>query len=143
MSDIQPPPAVTDADRIAFHMTEFEALKAEIAELIKQSSLCMTFAITTCGGIAAWLLTHPGGPTVWTRWLPLAVSSLFGLLSLSYVLRVRAKAEYLRDIETVLGFAGLGWDKRSGRDPLMIGAIHTLIWGALNLGGILFACCSS
>jgi len=125
---------VTNADRIAFHMAEFNFIKSEIAELVKQTNTSMTFAITTSAGIAAWLFAHPAAYW-WARYLPLGVSLLFGCQALSYYMRIGEKGEYLLKIEQKLGSDGLGWEEEFRSKPKLIGAMHTLSWGALNMAG--------
>jgi hypothetical protein len=119
-------------------MAEFNALKREIAELVKQTSTCMTFAITTSGGIIAWLLANP--EVDWrARWLPLTLTALFGCLAGSYYIRIGQKGAYLRKLEGGLGTKGLGWEREPKHPPRLIAAIHTLCWGALNAIGIAVA----
>lgn len=125
---------VSPADRIAFHMAEFEALKAEIAELVKQTTAHMSFAVAACGAILAWLLTHPmpGEVIAWARWLPLVVSGLLGLFALAAYLRVGEKGSYLRTLETRLAFPGLGWESKFRRRAPLIGLFQFVGWGVLN-----------
>jgi hypothetical protein len=129
---------VTARERVAFHMAEFEALKGEIAELVKQTGTCLTFAITTVGGITAWLLAHTE-IIWWGRWLPLAVSALFGCLAGSYYIRIGQKGDYLRKLELKLGADGLGWQGELNDQPKLIAVMHSLCWGVLNTIGIIVA----
>lgn len=132
---------VTTGDRVAFHMAEFEALKAEIAELVKQTGSYMTFAITASGGIAAWLLTNRMEPEIlwWARWLPLVVSALFGCFAMAAYLRMADKGRYLQKIEERLGFDGLGWERAFGKHSPLIGTFQLLGWGAMNALGLFMA----
>ena len=129
------------AQRVAFHMAEFGALKSEIAELVRQTSASMTFAVTASGAIAAWLLTHPMDAEIlrWARWLPVTVSALFGLFALGAYVRMADKGSYLRKVEARLALDGLGWEGAfAGRSP-WIGIFQVLGWGVLNLLGLAMA----
>lgn len=131
----------TNADRIAFHMAEFNALKGEIAALIKQMWIQLTFALSASGGIAAWLLTTPLGPDVidLARWLPFAVSGSIGLLAGSSYLRAADKRRYIRKLEQALGDRCLGWEGERAHNPMLLALAHTASWGAVNGIGIIFA----
>jgi hypothetical protein len=122
-------------------MAEFDALKGEIAALVKQMWVQLTFALTTSGGIAAWLLTTPLSPkdAALARWLPFAVSGSIGLLAGSSYLRAADKRRYIRKLEKMLGVKGLGWEGERAHNPVLLALAHTASWGAVNGIGILFA----
>ena len=43
----------------AFHMEEFKALKAEVAEMLKSIQIMATYILTVSAGVYTWLWTHP------------------------------------------------------------------------------------
>ncbi|HYJ52200.1 MAG TPA: hypothetical protein VEW04_03425 [Allosphingosinicella sp.] len=128
------PLRVTDDDRVDFHIAEFQVVKGEVTELLRQTSTILTFAISTAGGILAWLFTHPMSPESfkWARWLPLGVSALLGLLALSYLIRTWDKGDYLQRLEQEFGAKGFGFERGPRKHPWLIVATHLILWGALN-----------
>jgi hypothetical protein len=130
---------VTHAERIAFQMAEYAAIKGEIAELVKQTEVYLTFAITAWGGLVAWLLTTriPQKALEVVSWLPVTLSALFGLLAGSCLLRMSAKADYVKKVEEHLALAGLGWESGRDRRPRHLIVVNTLAWGTLNMLGLL------
>ena len=140
--DERPPFRVGEEDRIAFHLAEYAALKAEIAALVEQTRAHLTYAIATSGGIIAWLLTHTERITVpEARFIPFVVSALFGSLSCAAYLRSAEKSAYVRRLEESLAAAGLGWEHEPRRRPGLIMAMHLAMWGAVNLAGLYAAFC--
>jgi hypothetical protein len=142
-------------ERITFHLSEFTALKDEIAEDIKSVTANFQYAVALSGGIAAWLLSKDHVPPdgqlakiaiaiVW--WLPLLLSSLLGGLTLAINWRFSFKGEYLRKIEDVLRFDDLGWERAWAARPRGVGIAHYMNWGVLlvlDLGLAILSVCLS
>jgi hypothetical protein len=150
--ELHPPLAPQNEHRIAFHMAEFSALKAEIAELVKVASSNLQYALAASGGITAWLLTakvpedgktllFPAklqGPHL-VFLLPLLLSVAFGMLAAAAYLRIGHKAEYLKLLESWLRAAGLGWERLFEHRPRMLGWLYGGTWGGLLIFDLVVA----
>jgi hypothetical protein len=129
-------------ERVAFHMEEFKALKAEMLEDTKVFNSNYLYAVASSGGIVAWLLGSSGpkcGP--WTRaetfsicCLPLFVSALLFLQSLGARNRTTQKGLYLSELEKLFSLPNLGWqegwskkDRRNVIGKFLFGRI-TRVW---------------
>jgi hypothetical protein len=112
--------------RVTFHMAEFSALEAEIAEMMKAASTNLQYALAASGGITAWLLSAkapkagetllvPAGPDQlrYAFLLPLLLSVAFGTIAAAASRRIGDKVEYLKLLEDWLRAAGLGSERRS------------------------------
>lgn len=135
------PLRVTTPNEVTFHLEEYKALKAEIAELVQQTAGHISLAATGGGAIMAWLLTNrsniSGFPIAW--YLPFAVSAMLGILSLVAYLRITTKGIYLEMIERALGNQHLGWERFFGSAaPAMFWASF-FTWGVIELTFLSFA----
>jgi hypothetical protein len=104
-------------DRSTFHLEEFKAIKAEIAEDLKLIATNFQFAATLSGAIAAWILAQgnvipnqfpPKAALAAASWLPLLLSALFGFTTFAIPRRFKIKGGYIRTIEENWRFDNLG-----------------------------------
>ncbi len=141
----QPPLAPKDEDRVKFHMAEFSALKAEVAELVKVASSNLQYALATSGGVTAWLLSAkaPKGEEKllfsaqlhaqmhYAFLLPLLLALAFATLAFAAYRRIGHKAEYLKLLESWLRAAGLGWERKFEHRTRMLGWLYGATWVGL------------
>ena len=116
-------------------------MKAEIAELVKQTSSHLTYAITVSGAVVAWLFTQDEAQSViaQARWLPIVCSAMFGLLAGVSYLRIREKSGYIHDLEERFAAQGLGWEHTLRSKPARIFWLQTASWGLLNFCNLVVA----
>jgi hypothetical protein len=144
--------APENQNRITFHMAEFSALKAEIAELVKVASTNLQYALAATGGITAWLLTTkvPNADEKllfpvhlaqlrYSFLLPLLLSIAFGTLAGAAYSRINDKAVYLRLLEDWLRAAGLGWERTFKARPRTLGALYFTTWIGLLVVDLIVA----
>jgi hypothetical protein len=150
---LHPALAPGNQDRITFHMAEFTALKAEIAELVKVASSNLQYALAASGGITAWLLSanmpkagekllFPLDP-VYLRYaflLPFLLSVAFGTLAGTAYSRMGDKAVYLKLLEDWLKAAGLGWERQFGHRKRTLGGLYFATWVGLLVIDLTVAC---
>lgn len=143
-SQLHPVLAPENQTCMSFHMAEFTALKAEIAELVKVASSNLQYALAASGGITAWLLSAKVPDTgekllfplepVQLRYaflLPLLLSVAFGTLAGAAYGRIGYKAKYLKLLEDWMRAAGLGWERRFGTRARTLGGLYIATWVGL------------
>jgi hypothetical protein len=139
--DPGPPIDLADKQRVAFHLEEFKALKAEIAEDLKLISANFQFAVILSGGIAAWMLAKdhviPKGTEqaafVIASWLPLLFSALFGFTVWAISRRFDIKGGYIRTLEGNFRFDDLGWEHAWDFRKHSVGKMVWAQWSFLGL----------
>lgn len=143
------PPPAPQAKKIDYHIEEFKALKAEIAELVKATHAHMTYALLASGGIYSWLLTSKASEinarlVISEPWLiclvPLLITVGFGLLTwLSYT-RIGLKGAYIATLEEYFAVRPLGWEMRFEKEQTTLAHAHTGIWIGLLFANLLALC---
>jgi hypothetical protein len=131
----------TKDQQIAFHMAEFTALKAEIAEQVKAAAANFQYALIASGGVIAWLSTKdkPTSPTLvelaW--WVPVILSVFFGALSLVTMFRLGFTGTYILELEKRLAVNGHGWETYFRTRSRLFGLLYVIAWVVL-IGGTLW-----
>jgi hypothetical protein len=125
--------SVNSSQQFEYHLAEFAALKSEISDLIKQTTTYLTYAITLSGFIIAWLFSveHAQKTVTQAQWLPIIISSMFGLLSAASYIRIGEKSRYIRKLEVRFA-SGLGWEHDPNSRPGKLFWLYVATWGILN-----------
>jgi hypothetical protein len=129
-----------------FHLAEFNALKSEVAEIIKAASANFQYAAVGSAAIFTWIATSNRSmdhqpifninPELLplTLWIPFLLAALFFSLSSALYIRLSEMARYLRRLEDALGLKDLGWEKEYSAHPGTIGPLYFYGWVCLLAG---------
>lgn len=125
----------------SFHLEEYRALTAESMEFAKITWANLQYAVIASGAIMGWLMTETAlkdKPQILDlgKYLPLALSLVFGVLSIAAYLRVKEADSYLKKIENdVLGPVAnritapkLGWHTAGRWCALRMEMFHLIAW---------------
>ncbi len=115
-----------------FLRKEFELVRHEMDESVKESRSLERYALTLTGGIWAWLAVnsqeHPVHP--YAVWLPLLLVFLFFLRAVALYLHTNDIADHLKDTEK-LAFNvpfHLGWEQKFKEKGKFKRATFWLFW---------------
>jgi hypothetical protein len=149
--------------QLTYHMEEFKALKAEIAELIKVAYGHLSYALLASAGIYSWLLTSKCASGASSEkllfhtdklhllWLlPLIVSLIFATLAGTAYLRIGHIGQYIDQLETLFALrvesdnldeaeTPLGWERSFARRAPIVSGIYFVAWMVLLAGNIVIA----
>ena len=129
-----------------FHMKEYESLKREIINLVRDSRKLEVYAIGALGGFYAWFLSKKDGvsrPEL-ILLIPLLVALLGSWRAWAIFVRLRDIAEYLIEVEKEFALAdnGLpGWEthlKTVAGSPFLTSAIG--FWCTLVVVAVVGLC---
>lgn len=116
-------------DLVEFHLHEYDSVKDELLEQVKNLSIHFHYAILVTSGVFAWLLTH--GPTSvpqdlqyvkvlsrlydWSLCIPAAITVLFFFQTFSAIRRIDRASAYLASIENRFALVGFGFERMIDR----------------------------
>jgi hypothetical protein len=127
------PDAPTD-----YLVKEFEGLRREIGETVREIWQIERYALVATAGIWTWSLTDRMNLVPYVLWLPLGLNIIFSLRALSLYRHARRISDYLLMNETRLfPDASVGWERYFHRnnDPLELATIWVL-WLSLLVASI-------
>ena len=101
-----------------FLLTEYNALRRQMEQDIKQLGDLLRYALLASGGLWAWVLSHADSKiSQIAGWLPVALSTLLLLQVLELRKLVHQLGGYLYDIEGYFDLPhGLGWEAEASND---------------------------
>ena len=119
VSSSQPADSDRNKDARAFHLKEWEFLRADIRAQIEQSKYLEFATVGGLGAFYAWFVSTASPVPRFVLWLPMLLVGLGALRSYGTLKHIQRSAKYIRSLEEALSFNEgtlIGWDRT--RDKL-------------------------
>jgi hypothetical protein len=134
-----------EPDKREFLLKEFDALRRQMEQDIRQIGDLLRFAVLTSGAIWAWLLSRetkpdppPAGLSLFVSVIPLLITLLFGLFVKKHLRAyIGMMGEYIRTVEK--GFELEAWEAHFQTNKIKMGRSETRIWLFLGVGNFIGA----
>lgn len=134
--------------QVHFLLAEFTALKAEISALMANQRHLMEYALLISAIAWSWFFSDRlrGHPIKGAVLLPGILTSLLGLLSLSYTFQVKHIGSYIAKVEEHLKLpqlpnGGLGWETYLASEKIwnLSGVPPVMVWLVVIVGNFILA----
>jgi hypothetical protein len=128
--------------RKEFALKEYEALRHEIADAVKESRSVERYAVTVTAAIWTWLLTHVPDDRweEFIEWIPMVFCLIAAIRSGALLFSIKLLGDYIRDVEGRWGpNTDFSWERFVEEKRWHLTATAILIWSILIFGNIYLA----